>query len=175
MSTFTLKDCGPADLPAILDIFNHAILHTTALYEYQPRTLDTLKVWHADKLRGKYPVTGAFDDHGRLVGFASYGPFRPHPGFKYTVEHSVYVEEGLRGQGVGRLLLTEIISRAQAQDYHVLVGCIDGENLASVHLHASLGFTPAGTIRQAGFKFGRWLDLVFYQLILRTPAAPSEG
>jgi L-amino acid N-acyltransferase len=175
MSAFTLKDCGAADLPAILDIFNHAILHTTALYEYQPRTLDMLKVWHADKVRGKYPVVGAFDEPGRLVGFASYGPFRPHPGFKYTVEHSVYVEEGHRGQGVGRLLLTEIIARAQAQDYHVLVGAIDGENLASVRLHASLGFAPAGTVRQAGFKFGRWLDLVFYQRVLPTPAAPREG
>jgi phosphinothricin acetyltransferase len=175
MSGFALKECGGDDLPAILDIFNHAILHTTALYEYQPRTLETLRAWYALKLQGRFPVIGAFDATGRLAGFASYGAFRPQPGFKYAVEHSVYVDQGRRGRGLGRRLLTEIISLARDQDFHVLVGAIDRENLVSVGLHASLGFTHAGTLLQAGFKFGRWLDLVLYQLILATPAAPRDG
>lgn len=175
MAGFHVKDCGAADLPAILDIFNHAILHTTALYEYRPRTLETIAAWHAVKLQGNFPVIGAFDAAGKLAGFASYGAFRPQPGFKYTVEHSVYVEEDHRGRGLGRLLLAEIITRARAQEYHVLVGAIDRENHVSVDLHASLGFTHAGTVLQAGFKFGRWLDLVLYQLILATPAAPRDG
>lgn len=175
MNGFLLRDCGPEDLPAILEIFNHAILHTTALYEYEPRTMEVLKAWYAGKVQGRYPVVGAFDERGRLAGFGSYGPFRPQPGYKYTVEHSVYVAEGYRRRGLGRLLLAEIIARAQAQDYHVLVGAIDKENTASVGLHTGLGFTHAGTVEQAGFKFGRWLDLVLYQLILRTPAAPKGG
>lgn len=175
MNGFTVKECGAEDLPAILDIFNHAILHTTALYEYRPRTPETMAAWHAAKLQGDYPVIGAFDAAGALAGFASYGPFRPQPGYKYTVEHSVYVEKGRRGRGLGRLLLAEIVSRARAQDYHVLVGAIDRENAVSVRLHASLGFTHAGTVLQAGYKFGRWLDLVLYQLVLATPAAPEDG
>jgi L-amino acid N-acyltransferase len=175
MSGFAVKDCGPEDLPAILEIFNHAILHTTALYEYEPRTLEGLKAWYAGKVQGKYPVAGAFDERGRLAGFGSYGPFRPQPGFKYTVEHSVYVAEGYRRRGLGRLLLKEIIARARAREYHVMVGAIDRENAASVSLHLALGFTHAGTVERAGFKFGRWLDLVLYQLLLPTPDKPEEG
>jgi phosphinothricin acetyltransferase len=107
------------------------------------------------------------------MGFGSYGPFRAWPGYKYTVEHSVYVAGAFRGRGVGRRLLQELIVAAQAQDYHVLIGGIDSQNEVSIGLHKSLGFIHAGTIRQAGYKFGRWLDLVFYQLILPTPANPK--
>lgn len=80
-----------------------------------------------------------------------------------------------RGQGIGKRLLQELITAAQAQDYHVLVGGIDSANSVSIRLHEALGFTYCGTIRQAGFKFGRWLDLAFYQLILSTPAQPADG
>jgi L-amino acid N-acyltransferase len=109
------------------------------------------------------------------MGFASYGTFRAFPAYKYTVEHSVYVDARFRGQGIGKRLLQEIITLAQQQEYHVLVGAIDAANAVSICLHASLGFMHCGTIRQAGFKFGRWLDLAFYQMILKTPAQPRDG
>lgn len=172
MGRYTVKECEDADLPAIREIFNHEVLHTTALYEYEPRTLDALKVWYAGRQQGKFPVVGGFDDQGRLAGFASYGPFRPQPGYKFTVEHSVYVDEGHRRRGLGRLLLSEIIARARKQEYHVMIGVIDRENAASIDLHASLGFEHAGTVNQSGFKFGRWLDAAFYQLILQAPSYP---
>jgi L-amino acid N-acyltransferase YncA len=160
---------------AILVIFNDAILNSTALYDYKPRTQEMMAAWFEIKAKGKYPVIGIENESGELVGFGSYGTFRAFPAYQYTVEHSVYVDARFRGQGIGKRLLREIITAAQQQDYHVLVGAIDASNTVSIHLHEALGFTPCGTIRQAGFKFNRWLDLVFYQLLLPTPAEPRDG
>jgi L-amino acid N-acyltransferase len=172
----TLVACEPArHSAAILAIFNDAIANSTALYDYRPRAPESMPAWFDAKARGRYPVIGMESDSGELMGFASYGPFRAWPAYKYTVEHSVYVATRFRGRGVGRQLLEQVIAAAQAQDYHVIVGGIDAANAASIHLHESLGFTHCGTVKHAGFKFGRWLDLAFYQLILRTPAAPVDG
>ena len=159
----------------ILAILNDAILNTTALYDYKPRTLATMTAWFEAKEKGHYPVVGAVTESGELMGFASYGPFRAWPAYKYTAEHSVYVARAFRGQGIGKRLLQEIVDAARQQDYHVLVGGIDSQNAVSIRLHERIGFQHAGTIRQAGFKFGRWLDLAFYQLILDTPARPVDG
>ena len=134
-----------------------------------------MDAWFEEKSRGGWPVIGAFDEGGELAGFATYGPFRNRPAYKYTVEHSVYVGSTARGKGVGRLLLEKLIEAAAAQDCHVLVAGIDAENAVSIRLHERLGFRYSGRIAQAGFKFGRWLDLVFYQLILETPAHPVDG
>ena len=169
-------DCVPdRHAAAILAILNDAILTSTALYDYRARTLETMQAWFAAKAQGGYPVIGFEDGAGSLMGFASYGPFRAYPAFKYTVEHSVYVDARFRGRGVGRALLRAIAQRAREQDFHVMVGAIDATNTASRTLHEKLGFTCCGTIRQAGFKFGGWLDLEFHQLLLDTPAAPVDG
>jgi L-amino acid N-acyltransferase len=160
---------------AILDIFNEAILNSTALYEYKPRTMQTMEAWFAAKAAGDFPVIAAIDDDGAFLGFASYGPFRAFPAFKYSMEHSVYVDSNHRGRGVGKVLLQEIIRLAQQNQLHVLVGAIDAANAGSIALHKQLGFEHSGTIKQSGFKFGRWLDLAFYQLILRTPSEPIDG
>jgi L-amino acid N-acyltransferase YncA len=171
-----LIQCDPArHSAAILQIFNEAIANSTALYDYRPRTPEFMATWFEAKARGHYPVLGVEDDDGALAGFASYGPFRPHPAYKYTIEHSVYVDTRCRGQGVGRMLLGAIVLAAEKQDYHVMVGGIDAANAVSIRLHESLGFTSCGIVKHAGFKFGRWLDLAFYQLILRTPATPVDG
>ena len=121
------------------------------------------------------PVVGCVDDEGRLLGFASYGSFRAWPAYKYSVEHSVYVHKDHRGRGIARLLMEQLLEEAAARDVHVMVGGIDATNAASIALHEKLGFTYAGTIRQAGFKFGRWLDLAFYQKTLPTPLQPVDG
>lgn len=160
---------------AILVILNEAIANSTALYDYKPRTAENMASWFDAKARGKYPVIGAENDAGELLGYASFGPFRAWPAYKYTVEHSVYVDARFRGQGVGRKLLAAIIQAAEKQDYHVMVGGIDASNAVSIRLHENLGFESCGIVRHAGFKFGRWLDLAFYQLILKTPAAPVDG
>lgn len=164
-----------AHAPAILAILNEAIVNSTALYDYQPRTLDSMRTWFQAKAAGGFPVIGLVSDVGELLGFASYGTFRAFPAYKYTVEHSVYVHHTQRGRGLGRQLLQALIGHARAQGLHVLVGGIDAANSASIALHTQLGFAPCGVVRQAGFKFGRWLDLAFYQLILDTPAQPVDG
>ena len=162
----TLIECDRTRSAEILAILNEAITNSTALYDYKPRTMAMMDTWFDAKFKGNYPVIGAVDETGRLFGFASYGMFRERPAYKYTVEHSVYVDSECRGRGVGRLLLEALIERARAQNYHVLIGGIDGDNAVSIEMHRKFGFTFCGEIREAGFKFGRWLHLHFYQLIL---------
>ena len=164
--------CGRERAPEILAILNDAIATTTALYDYHPRTAAMMQAWMDNKERGQYPVIGVVSDQDRLLGFATYGPFRNWPAYKYTIEHSLYVDRDYRGQGLGRLLLVELIAAARRQSFHALVGGIDAENSASIALHRRMGFELCGTIRHAGFKFGRWLDLQFYELLLDTPAQP---
>ena len=160
---------------AILDILNHEILHSTSLYDYQPRPLSSMDVWFKNKEQGNFPVIGAVNESEQLMGFASYGSFRAWPADKYTVEHSVYIHQTFQGRGVGATLMRELIIQAKSQQFHVMVGGIDLNNLSSIKLHEKLGFNHAGTIKQAGYKFGRWLDLAFYQLVLETPNEPNEG
>jgi phosphinothricin acetyltransferase len=171
-----LVRCEPArHSESILAILNDAIANSTALYDYNPRTAENMVSWFDAKMQKNFPVIGAENESGDLMGFASYGSFRAWPAYKYSVEHSVYVHQRHRGHGVGRMLLQAIIDAAEQQDYHVLVGGIDASNSVSIRLHESLGFRPCGVIRHAGFKFGRWLDLAFYQLILSTPSTPVDG
>jgi L-amino acid N-acyltransferase len=163
-----------AHASAILEIFNEAIVHSTALYDYKPRSADSMVGWFTAKEAGRFPVIGAIDEDGQLVGVASYGTFRAWPAYKYSVEHSVYVHKDHRGKGIGIALMQRLIAAAIEQQYHIMVGGIDVSNAGSIALHQKLGFVHAGTIKQAGFKFGRWLDLAFYQLILPTPDVPTE-
>jgi L-amino acid N-acyltransferase YncA len=160
---------------AILALLNEAIAHSTAIYEYQQRSLGDMERWFAAKQQGDFPVIGLEDDAGELLAFASYGPFRVFPAFKYTVEHAIYVDQRCRGQGLGEQLLQQLIIRAQAQQKHVLIGAIDASNTGSIALHKKLGFTCSGILPQVGFKFGRWLDLALYQKTLITPDHPIDG
>lgn len=161
--------------PAILNILNEAIVNSTALYDYQPRSIESMVSWFKTKKSGSYPVVGVHDDSNQLLGFASYGAFRSWPAYKYTVEHSVYIHKDHRGKGLGVALMQRLIEEARSQQYHVIVGAIDATNSASIALHEKLGFLHAGTIKHAGFKFNRWLDLAFYQLVIDTPAEPIDG
>ena len=159
---------------AMLEILNEAILSSTAVWDYEPRTSQRLREWFETRRTGGYPVVGALDESGVLLGFASYGAFRAWPAYKYTVEHGVFVHAGARRKGVGMTLMKYLIALAQQEQYHVLVGAIDGANTGSIALHERLGFTRAGTVTEAGFKHGKWLDVVFYQLTLATPERPVE-
>ncbi|MDD5332754.1 MAG: GNAT family N-acetyltransferase [Rhodoferax sp.] len=171
-----LIDCShAAHAGAMLEIFNEAIVNSTALYDYKPRAPDSMVGWFKAKEAGRFPVIGLVDDSGELLGFASYGTFRAWPAYKYSVEHSVYVHKNQRGRGLGETLMKALIARAREQQLHVMVGGIDVANSASIALHQKLGFEHAGTIKQAAFKFGRWLDLGFYQLVLATPEHPVDG
>jgi phosphinothricin acetyltransferase len=149
----------------IMEIFNEVIKTSTALYEYQPRSMDTMKSWFETKAAGNFPVIGLVAQE-TLLGFASYGAFRPQPAYQYTVEHSVYVHPDHRGHGYGKLLLEELIQSARAGQMRSTIGVIDAQNLVSIRLHEQLGFKQVGMISEAGFKFDRWLDAAIYQLML---------
>ncbi|MEY3490655.1 MAG: hypothetical protein RL655_2223 [Pseudomonadota bacterium] len=161
--------------PAILAIFNEAIVNSTALYDYQPRPLESMKAWFDAKQQGSFPVIGLEDSQGQLLAFGSYGTFRAWPAYKYTAEHSVYVHHDHRGRGLGLEVMRALIESARQRDLHALVGGIDATNTASIALHQRLGFRHVGTLPQVGFKLGRWLDLALYQLLLETPREPVDG
>lgn len=171
--TAVIRSMREDDIPAVLAIYNDAILHTTAIYRYEPVTEQERREWFGAHRRAGYPLL-VEEEQGRAVGFATFGPFRPYPAYKYTVEHSVYVDAAFRRRGVGRRLMEELL-RLASDSYAVMVAGIDAENTGSIRLHEQLGFRFAGTIPRAGFKFGRWLDLVFYQLALAGPAHPTDG
>lgn len=160
---------------AILDIFNEAIATSTALYDYKPRAPESMPPWFEAKAKAGCPVVGVEDDSGTLMAFGSYGAFRAWPAYKYTVEHSVYVHKDHRGRGLGRLVMQELITAARHHGVHCMIGGIDCANQGSIALHERLGFRLVGTLPQVGFKFGRWLDLSFYQLLLDTPEGPVDG
>jgi phosphinothricin acetyltransferase len=175
-SKHTLVTCShDRHAGAILDIFNEAIVNSTALYDYQPRTLASMQAWFAAKVQGNFPVLGLEDEHGSLLAFGSFGTFRAWPAYKYSVEHSVYVHHSQRGRGLGRTVMQALIAAARERNLHAMLGGIDASNVGSIALHERLGFRHVGTLPQVGFKFGRWLDLAFYQLLLDTPAQPVDG
>lgn len=169
-----IRQATPSDLEAILAIYNDAIIHTTAVYSYHAQTLEDRNSWFVQKQTDGYPVI-VYEVEGTVAGFATFGPFRAWPAYKYSIEHSVYVNSDYRKRGIGRALLQELITLATAGEYKTLIAGIDATNEQSILLHKSLGFTHAGTIRNAGYKFERWLDLAFYQLDLEGPKHPEEG
>lgn len=159
----------------ILEILNEAIVNSTALYDYTPRAPKSMVTWFEAKRNGNFPVIGVEDADGTLLAFGSYGTFRAWPAYKYTVEHSVYVHKEQRGKGLGNRVMQALIGAARQNGLHAMIGGIDARNAGSIALHERLGFRNVGTLPQVGFKFGRWLDLAFYQLLLDTPAHPVDG
>ena len=153
------------DTQAILDLINHQILHSTALYDYNIRTFEQQQNILEEKINKNFPVIVAELD-GQVAGFGMYSEFRFREAYKFTVEHSVYVNEGFHGKGIGKLLLQELITLARKQKRHTMIAVIDAENQGSVAFHEKFGFKTVGIIKESGYKFDRWLDSVFMQLIL---------
>jgi L-amino acid N-acyltransferase YncA len=154
------------DVPAILDIVNYSILYTTANYNYDIQTLDIQTKWFEDKRTKNFPVIVA-DYQGKAIGFGTYGTFREKIGYQFTVEHSVYVEDQYTGKGIGKLLLEALIELAKEQGFHAMIGGIDADNAGSIAFHKKFGFVEKGVLKEVGFKFGKWLDLLFMELILK--------
>ena len=158
--TYTITDC-----PAILAIINEAILTSTALYDYHPRTLEQQIAIFEDKISKGFPIIVA-EENNQVIGFGYYSEFRFREAYKFTVEHSVYADKNYIGKGIGKLVLSELIQLAKAQKMHTMIGVIDSENLNSISFHEKFGFEEVGYIKESGYKFDRWLDSVFMQKIL---------
>ncbi|KGM31854.1 GNAT family N-acetyltransferase [Inquilinus limosus] len=169
-----IRDAEAGDVPGILEIYNDAVLHTTAIWNETVVDAADRAAWLANRRRLGYPVLVAVDDDGQVAGYASFGDWRAWDGYRHTVEHSVYVRRDRRGGGIGGALMRELIVRAAALGKHVMVAGIEAGNAGSIRLHESLGFEPAGVLREVGTKFGRWLDLAFLQLRLDGRGDPGE-
>lgn len=161
-----IRNATTEDIPQILEIVNHAILHTTSNYLYDVQTLEKQLHWFEEKKSKKFPIIVA-DHNGTAIGFGTYGTFREKIGYQFTVEHSVYVAPEFIGKGIGKQLLLALIIIAKDEGYHTMIGGIDAANLGSIAFHKKFGFVETGILKEVGFKFGKWLDLQFMQLILK--------
>ena len=160
-----IRHAKEEDIEEILEIYNDAIANTTAIYTYELETLDDRKKWYKERLKNNLPVV-VYEKDNKVAGFASFGPFRPYAAFKFTIEHSIYVDKNTRSKGVGSALLEELIYIAKTNEYKTMIGVIDAMNKDSIILHEKFWFDFVGIINHAGYKFDKWLDLAFYQLDL---------
>lgn len=160
-----VRDAVAGDLPGVRDIYNAAVRDTTAIWNEVQVDVANRADWMAARVGQGYPVLVACDGDA-VLGYATFGDWRPHDGYRATVEHSVYVASDARGRGVARALMMALIDRARGCGKHVMVGAVEAGNAPSLALHRSLGFREAGVMRQVGQKFGRWLDLAWVELVL---------
>ena len=166
-----IRDARHDDLPAILKIYNHVILNTTAVYSEKPHTMQMRQDWYNDRINNNFPVYVA-DAGGDVAGFCTFGHFRAWPCYRYTVELSVYVAVSHRGKGISKMMLQALIERAKEMNIHVIIAGISADNEVSLMLHASFGFEVVAHFKEVGYKFGRWLDLKFLELILSNTPTP---
>jgi phosphinothricin acetyltransferase len=163
--TCTIRPAREADLPGILAIYNDAVLNQTSIWNDTQDDLAERHAWCEARTARNYPVLVA-ESGGDILAYASFGDFRPHQGYRYTVEHSLYVAPHAQRRGIGTLLLGRLIEEARTLGKHAMVGAIASDNLASLALHERFGFVETARMPEVGFKFGRWLDLVFMQKLL---------
>jgi L-amino acid N-acyltransferase len=160
-----IRQATNEDMPSVLEIVNYEIINTTAIWDYDLRTLSQQEAILHEKKEKDFPFLIAEKD-GKIVGFGTYGTFRFKIGYRFTVEHSVYIHKDFHGNGIGSALITELIELAKKQKLHTMIGVIDSENLGSIAFHEKLGFKKVGHIKETGYKFDRWLDSIFMQILL---------
>lgn len=153
------------DIADILEIFNYNIRHSTAIYLYEEQTLEERTAWFEAKKEAGEPVL-VYEVEGKVGGYATYGKFRPHIAYQYTIENSVYVHEDFQRRGIAQALMQRLIEEARKHHYKTMIACIDASNAGSKRMHEKLGFTYKGTLEDVGYKFDQWLALDMYQLKL---------
>lgn len=161
----TVRSATENDLPETLDIYNEIIANSTAIFQYEPQTIEMRKTWFAEKQEKKFPVFIA-EENNVIVGFSTFGQFRNWQAYKYSVENSVYVRADCRGRGIGKLLLQPLIDTAKQMQLHTIIAGIVADNEASIALHKQFGFIEVAHFKEVGYKFNKWLDLKFLQLML---------
>jgi L-amino acid N-acyltransferase YncA len=164
-----IRDAIEADFDQITAIYNDIVTNSTATYNDRPATVQERSAWGQARLKQGYPVLVAADGP-RILGFASFGDFRSWPGYRFTVEGTIYIHSASRGQGIGTTLLTELVARARNAGKHSVIAGVDSQNEASLRFLKRFGFEEVGHLREVGFKFDRFLDLVFLQYWISPPA-----
>lgn len=161
----TIRFAEAADIVGILEIINYEIEHSTSIYDYEARTMEEQTKWFEEKLSAELPVIVVEED-GKIMGFASYGNFRTKIAYRFTAEHTIYMHPEARGKGYGKKLMRQLIVTAQAKGIHTLIAGIDADNTDSIIFHKKFGFKEVAKMYEVAYKFDRWLNLVFMQLIL---------
>lgn len=163
--SISVRPARESDLPGLLAIYNDAVANTTSIWNETLSDLEGRRKWLEEREAQGFPVLVATDENG-VAGYATFGPFRPHEGYRQTVENSVYVRGDLRGRGIAGLLMAPLIESAEALDMHAMIAGIEAGNLASIRLHERFGFREVARMPEIGRKFGRWLDLVLMQRMI---------
>ena len=171
-----VRSAAAQDLPAIQSIYGHHVLHGLASFEEAPPPLEEMRRRYEDVVAHGLPYLAA-EDKGEVLGYGYCTLYRTRSAYRYTLEDSIYVKEGLQGQGIGKALLGDLIARCASLNYRQIVAVIgDSANAGSIKLHAGLGFVRVGVLRSTGYKFGRWVDSVYMQLpIGGGDMSPPEG
>lgn len=167
-AAYRIRPAVKRDLKAINDIYNHYVLNSTCTYQEEPEPMAARRAWFAHHGK-KHPLIVAVAD-GRVVGWGSLSAYHARSAYRHTVENSVYVHHEHHRCGIGSLLLEELIVRARKLDHRAIIAGIDGSQTASVALHAKFGFEKVGHLKDVGFKFGRWLDVIYMELRLADKA-----
>lgn len=174
-SAIAVRDAAEADLPAVQAIYAHHVLHGLATFEEVPPSVAELGARRAAVLAHGLPYLVAAID-GAIVGYCYAASYRPRPAYRYTIEDSVYVADGLGGRGIGAALLAALLARCEAGPWRQMIAIIGhSENAGSIALHRRFGFAHVGTLRSVGFKFGRWVDSVVMQRALGPGDAAAPG
>ena len=161
-----IRDAEERDVDKILEIINYEILNSTVVYDYKERTYDFQLNWLRQKKKDGMPVIVAESENG-VIGFGTFGIFRPWAAYQYSVEHSIYVDKEYQANGIGKQLLTKLIVLAIENGFHTMIAGVDASNERSIEFHKKFGFKEIGTFKEVGFKFDKWLDLLFLQLLLK--------
>lgn len=165
LAPLNVRPASEDDLPGILAIYNDAVANTTAIWNESASDIEGRRSWLRERNGRGFPVLIA-EENGSVAGYATYGDFRPHEGYRFTVENSVYVRSDLRGRGVASQLMAALIAEAEKRGMHAMIAGIEAGNLASIRLHERFGFREVARMPEVGRKFGRWLDLVLMQRML---------
>ncbi len=164
--TIVIRRATRADVPVILEIYNDAVLHTTASADYEPRSLESRYEWFEEHARAGYSIFVAENETGEVVGWSSLSPYRERYGYRFTAENSIYVHPVWRGRGVGKLLLPPLLDAARTMGLHAILAAISADNEVSLKLHAQFGFEKVAHFKETVYKFGQWLDVVYMEKVL---------
>lgn len=157
-----IKEAERIDVPDMREIFNEVIRNSNSIYRESEVSLEDRYTWYDEKIDAGFPIFGAYEE-SKLIGYASYGPWRSAQGYSKTVEHTIHIDNRFRGSGIGSKLMQNIIERATEDGYHVMIGAIDSENQRSIDFHKRFGFIEVALMPEVALKHGKWLTLIFMQ------------